>query len=198
MAERAWGLAITLRLARLMGGDAGVESTPGQGSTFWFTARLGRGKATTLAADADTEPVSPQLQAHHHGSRILLVEDNVINREVATMLLKNSGLVVETAENGIEAVRKVRSSDYDLVLMDIQMPEMDGLEATRLITSMDNRKTLPILAMTANVFEEDRKACLAAGMKDFVAKPIDLDDLYSTIAKWLPLHADRGQSKTPE
>ena len=93
---------------------------------------------------------------------------------------------METAENGLLAVEMVRAGNFDLVLMDIQMPEMDGLQAARLIGSMTGKESLPILAMSANVFEEDRMACVEAGMKDFVAKPIELDSFYSTIAKWLP------------
>jgi CheY-like chemotaxis protein len=176
------GLNITKRLAKLMGGDTGVESKPGQGSTFWFTAQFGRGHrvkpATTLQAVENTESV---LLPHQRGSHILLAEDNIINRQVAMAMLRGVDLIVDAVENGREAVDKVRVSDYDLVLMDIQMPEMDGLEATRLIRSMNgpaaSKADIPILAMTANVFEEDRQACLKAGMNDF---------LTSTITKWLP------------
>jgi CheY-like chemotaxis protein/HPt (histidine-containing phosphotransfer) domain-containing protein len=181
------GLIITRHLAQMMGGEAGVESEPGQGSTFWFTVWLGRGHGiqqavpSTEVADAETE-----LRTHHAGSRILLVEDNAINREVAVELLSSTDLAVDTAENGRQAVEKVHAMAYDLILMDIQMPEMDGLEATRMIRSMADKADLPILAMTANIFEDDRKACLEAGMNDFVAKPFDLENLFSTVIKWLP------------
>ncbi|MEE8366031.1 MAG: response regulator [Gammaproteobacteria bacterium] len=185
------GLVITRRLAQLMGGEAGAESEPGKGSTFWFTARLGRGHEVMPSAPSQkVERVESGLLPHHQGSRILLAEDNAINLEVAVGLLSGAGLVVDTAENGREAVEMVRTNAYDLILMDVQMPEMDGLEATRLIRSMASSEAtvgnIPILAMTANVFAEDRQACLSAGMNDFVAKPIDLNNLFSTLAKWLP------------
>ena len=128
------------------------------------------------------------LRGRHAGQRILLAEDNPINQEVAVELLRAAGLVVETADNGARAVELVASRAYDLVLMDVQMPEMDGLDATRAIRQRVGG-ALPIVAMTANAFGEDRDACIAAGMNDHVAKPVDPQRLYETLLRWLPLKA---------
>ncbi len=185
------GLAITRRLVQLMGGEVGAESELGKGSTFWFTARFDRGHpAVSLETTDEVMDIETQLRTIHAGSRILLVEDNAINLEVALALLNGKNLIVETAEDGVEAVEMVKANIYDLVLMDVQMPRMDGLEATRLIRSgsetMASNRDVPILAMTANVFADDRQACMAVGMNDFVAKPVDPASLFVTIVKWLP------------
>jgi PAS domain S-box-containing protein len=184
------GLAITRRLARLMGGDAGVQSTPGQGSRFWFTVALARGHGAPAGlAQAMGADVEALLRQRHTGARVLLVEDNPINREVALALLAEVGLQVDAAEDGLQALQAVERQRYDLVLMDMQLPHLDGPGATRAIRSRPQHAALPILAMTANAFAEDRRACLAAGMNDFVSKPVSPPDLYAALLRWLPAGA---------
>ncbi len=180
------GLAITKRLAQLMGGDAGASSEPGKGSIFWLTARLhhGHGVMPTNAFARAADARQLILDRFRHSS-VLLVEDNAINRELAMELLHGAGLAVDVAENGSEAVSMARARTYDLVLMDIQMPVMDGLQATRSIRTIPEWQAVPIVAMTANAFADDRAACKLAGMNDFIGKPVDPDMLYALIYKWL-------------
>jgi PAS domain S-box-containing protein len=180
------GLAITKRLAQLMGGDAGAESTPGVGSTFWFTVRLSKGEAfrapevTSPGEDAETV-----LLRDYKGRRILLAEDEPINREISLMLLKDVGLAVDVAEDGVEAVELASRNRYDLILMDMQMPNLDGLDATRIIRALPGYAEIPILAITANAFAEDKARCFASGMNDFIIKPIMPESLFETLLKWL-------------
>jgi len=184
------GLAINKRLAELMGGGVGVSSTPGAGSTFWFTVRLKKdGAAHHHVAGVDAEDAEANLRVLHAGRRILLTEDEPVNREVALMMLEDVGLVVDVAENGAEAVERVKQERYDLILMDMQMPVMDGLEATRQVRQLPNGGRVPIIALTANAFAEDRSACLEAGMNDFTTKPIDPAQLYLALEHWLSRHA---------
>ncbi|UCV19814.1 response regulator [Ferribacterium limneticum] len=181
------GLAITQRLAHLMGGETGLESQPGVGSTFWFTARLEAGMATISKEAPVLSAPERAIRRHHAGTRILLVEDDPMNQDIACELLKETGLHVDIAENGRQAVTKATSTNYALILMDMQMPEMGGIEATSIIRTIPDRAWTPIIAMTANAFDEDRERCIKAGMSDFVAKPVDPEILFNTLAKWLSL-----------
>ena len=185
------GLAISKRLAQLMGGAVGVESTMGQGSTFWFTVRLG--KTTDAVPPAPTfaqDSAELRLKTQFAGTRILLAEDEPINQEVSRGLLEDVGLVVDLAEDGAIALDMAQRTAYALILMDMQMPNLNGVDATKAIRNMGtgslNQET-PILAMTANAFDEDRQVCLDAGMNDHIGKPVDPERLFETLLKWLSM-----------
>jgi len=177
------GLAICKQLAMVMGGDVGVASRPGEGSTFWFTTRLLWGSSGQAVIRQVEHAVHPDAL---RGARILLVEDNSVNQEVAASILQAAGAVVTLADNGREAVDILLSQPFDCVLMDVQMPELDGFGATRLIRADPRLAPTPVLAMTANASAADRARCIEAGMDDFMSKPIDPQALVATVARWLP------------
>jgi signal transduction histidine kinase/ActR/RegA family two-component response regulator len=184
------GLAISRRLAQLMGGDMGVTSAPGQGSTFWFTVRVAEAEATAPAPLAATPEKGEGLDALR-GARVLLVEDNDMNQIIATEFLADAGCDVDIAEDGSIALEMIRAKPYDVVLMDMQMPVMDGVTATREIRREPRFDALPIIAMTANAMEQDRRACRAAGMNAYVTKPFDPEAFLATVAHWVRADARR-------
>lgn len=179
------GLAICRDLAKLMAGDVGVHSEPGKGSTFWFTAACETSTIDQAIADDDA-PAEESLETRKSWRklRILLAEDNLVNQEVAVASLEDVGHLVSVVENGAEAVEEVQRNPYDIVLMDMHMPVMDGITATRTIRKLDGALSeIPIVALTANAMAGDREKYLEAGMDDYASKPFDLDQLLATIRR---------------
>ncbi len=184
------GLAISKGLAELMSGEVGVESEVGKGSTFWLIVRLGKGNTPPEENEHNKQwQAAKQLDvsAAINGAHILLAEDNLFNQQVTIGFLQNAGATVCVASNGKEALDLLSQERFDCVLMDIQMPGMDGLEATRVIRADPHLAATRIIAITANATNEDRERCLAAGMDDFIGKPFKPNAFYATLAKWLPV-----------
>ncbi len=191
------GLVISKRLVELMGGQLGVMSEPGEGSVFWFTARLERSALTARPeepavpetpppAETATAIASPAPAVASPRGRVLVAEDNVVNQKVAARILERLGYAVDVAATGNEAVAAVGQHTYDAILMDGQMPHTDGFEATRVIRAMEGTRHTPIIALTASAMQGDRERCLAAGMDDYVSKPVGPEQLEAVLRRWIP------------
>ncbi len=190
------GLAITKRLAEMMGGEIGLTSQPGQGSEFWLTARLALGSSAVPSVALDETELEEQLRRHAAGLRVLVVEDNPVNQEIAGALLASVGIEAVMASNGLEALGRVMQTHVDAILMDVQMPGMDGLQTTRHLRALPSLSHVPIIAFTASAFGTDSIECLQAGMNDHIAKPIVPAQLHAALLRWLPANATASSAST--
>jgi signal transduction histidine kinase/ActR/RegA family two-component response regulator len=176
------GLAISKHIAGLMGGQVGVSSVPGQGSTFWFTVQLQRvADDTELDSESWRESLKDQLKSSYAGTTVLVADDEPVNLEIATFLLEEVGFLVQQADDGQQALEIARTQTFDMVILDMQMPQRDGLSTSRELRKMAQYASTPIIAMTGNIFKEDRERCAEAGMSAFVPKPIEHMDFYQVL-----------------
>ncbi len=195
------GLAISKQLVELLGGQIGVASNKGCGAEFWFTVRFGRQlsppTSETVSIQESAQRVAAGLVSRQN-VRILVAEDNVVNQEVALGVLRKLGLHAEAVANGVEVIEALRSLPYDLVLMDVQMPHMDGVQATRVIRDPQSpviNHQIPIIAMTAHALHADRERCLEAGMNGYLSKPVSPHSLIEALNSWLPRKTQESESE---
>jgi CheY-like chemotaxis protein len=172
----------------MMDGEAGVDSVLGEGSTFWLTVSLkkptGEPSGLPLKEGDNAEKMLRQL---YSGQRVLVVDDESVNVEIAKMLLEDCELIIDSAEDGVQAIAMAQLTAYSAIMMDMQMPNIDGLAATRQIRQLPGYAETPIIAMTANAFSGERERCLAAGMNDFLVKPFAAEALFAILLRWLIL-----------